>query len=98
MNILKKNITYRLVSARKQIDTLYQRMYTPGYDIYKGDMELGEFSDVFPEEGIRALEEYGPETVRQLIRLPFSEIRKVSRCSWKQLVGLMEAIITEFEG
>lgn len=98
MNILKKNIIYRLVSARKRIDTLYKRMYTPGYDIYKGDIALDEFSDVFPKECIRALEEYGPETVRQLIRLTFKEIRKVSGCSRKQLAVLMEAIISEFEG
>ena len=98
MNILKKNIIYRLVSARKRIDALYQKMYTPGYDIYSGDIELGEFSDAFPEECIRALVEYGPETVRHLIRLPFKEIRTVSGCSRKQLAELMEAIISEFEG
>lgn len=97
MNILKNNVFCRLVSAEKQVKTLYERMYTPGYDIYKGDIELSEFSDVFPEECIKELVEYGPETARQLIRLPFKQIRKVSGCTWKQLAGLMEAIIAEFE-
>ena len=91
------SIFAHFVFAIIRVEALYKRMYTPGYDIYKGDIGLSEFSDVFPEECIKALIEYGPETARQLLRLPFKQIRRVSGCTRKQLAELMEAIIAEFE-
>ena len=96
MKLLEKFTPYRLHREKKSIDVLYEMMYTPGYDIYE-DVELMSFKDIFPEECIKALVEYGPETARQLIRLPFKEIRKVSGCTRKQLAELMEAIIEEFK-
>ena len=95
MKLLERLTFYRLRKAKKSIDNLYARMYTPGYDLL-GDVQLMQFRDVFPEEYIRKLIEYGPETARQLIKLPFKDIQIVTGCTRKQLAELMEAIVEEF--
>lgn len=96
MKLLERLTFYRLRKAKKSIDNVYAKMYTPGYDLLE-DVELMEFKDVFPEEYIRKLIEYGPETARQLIRLPFKDIQIVTGCTRKQLAELMEAIVEEFK-